>query len=298
MMLSTSFQPIVRSVVFRTGSAVQLKGTANELFSAKNYEGASSLYTKIIRDFAERADPEFIRGVQCNRAACMIEMGDFQGAIPDLEEVIRKAPKEANSLKTIGLTQKAHHRLARCLFELGKLTDALKEMDRYRDIPGGGTTEAATTLRNRIIEAIVLRDESRASTRVPSSGNSKVLRYEVKVTVPDQPSVSIVNYDTVALSLCTMHPPEMPTKMFLADLVKKYHESIMQERNWTCWNCRRKAVSLVHTPGSYLHLAEPMVVDFAQPVCVNGGECDKAARKMMDEERRFAAAAMGGMNRR
>ena len=37
-----------------------------------------------------------------------------------------------------------------------------------------------------------------------------------------------------------------------------------------------------------------MVADLAQPICVNGGEFDKEARKMMDEEMRYAAAK-GGM---
>jgi len=265
---------------------VQLKGKANELFSAKDYEGAASLYTKIVREFSQKAEPEFLRAVQCNRAACKIEIGDFQGAIPDLEEVIRTAPKNVSEAGSIALTQKAHYRLARCLFELGKLTDAMKEMDKYRDITGGHQAEAATSLRNKIIQATVARD-GKVATELPSATNSRVLRYEVKVT--GHP-VSIVKNDIVPGSLCSMHPPEMPTKMFLAGLVKKYHDAIMQEKNWTCWNCPRKAVSLVHTPASYLHLAEPMVLDFAQPICVNGGECDKEARKMMDEEMRFAAA--------
>ena len=162
----------------------------------------------------------------------------------------------------------------------------MKEMDTYRDITGGRQTEAATSLRNKIIQAIVARD-GKVATELPSATNSRILRYEVKVT--GHP-VSIIKNDTVPSLLCSMHPPEVPTQIFLAELVKKYHDAIMQEKNWTCWNCPRKAVSLVHTPASYLHLEEPMVVDFAQPVCVNRGECDKEARKMMDEEMRSAAA--------
>ena len=217
------------------------------------------------------------------------KLGDFQGAIPDLEEVIRTAPKNVSAAGSIALTQKAHHRLARCLFELGKLADAMKEMDAYRDIPGGRQTDTATSLRNNILQAIVARD-GKVATELPSPTNSRVFRYEVKVT--GHP-VAIVKNDTVPNSLCSMHPPEMTTKIFLAELVIKHHDAIMREKNWTCWNCPRKAVSLVHTPASYLHLAEPMVLDFAQPVCVNGGECDKEARKMMDEEMRFAAATGG-----
>jgi hypothetical protein len=219
------------------------------------------------------------------------KLGNFQGAIPDLEEVIQRAPQNSNASGSIALTQKAHHRLARCLFELGNLTDAMKEMDTYRDITGGRQTEAATILRNRIIQATVARG-GKVATELPSSSatNSRILRYEVQVT--GHP-VSIVKNDSVPILLCSMHPPELPTKIFLAELVKKHHDAIMQEKKWTCWNCPRKAVSLVHTPASYLHLEKPMVLDFSQPVCVNGGECDKEARKMMDEEMRSAAATRG-----
>ena len=137
------------------------------------------------------------------------------------------------------------------------------------------------------------RKDGKVATELPSHTDSKVLRYEVKVV--GHP-VSIVKTDTVPRSLCSMYPPEMPTKIFLAQLVKRHHDAIMEEKNWTCWNCRKKAVSLVHTPMSYLHLEESMVVDFAQPVCINGGECDKEARKMMEEEMRFAKAG-GGASR-
>ena len=216
------------------------------------------------------------------------KLGDFQGVVPDLEEVIQKAPQNVNASRSIALTQKAHHRLARCLFELGQLTEAMKEMDTYRDITGGRQTEVAMSLRNKITQADAARD-GKVATELASATNSRVLRYEVKVI--GHP-VSIIKNDTVPSSLCSMHPPEMPTKIFLAELVKKHHDAIMQEKRWTCWNCPRKAVSLVHTPASYLHLEEPMVVDLVQPVCVNGGECDKEARKMMDEEMR-STAAMG-----
>ena len=56
---------------------MQVKGIANLLFSAKDYEGAASLYTKIVHEFSQKAEPEFLRAVQCNRAACKIEIGVF-----------------------------------------------------------------------------------------------------------------------------------------------------------------------------------------------------------------------------
>lgn len=99
------------------------------------------------------------------------------------------------------------------------------------------------------------------------------LRYEIR-TVFDP----IVYSDEVDSALCVPQPPEIPTKRFLAELATKYEGRLMAEREWTCWNCPKKATCMVHTPCSYLHLPEPMVVDFAQAVCVDRGECDEAAR--------------------
>jgi hypothetical protein len=188
-------------------------------------------------------------------------------------------------------------------------------MDRYRDITGGRPAEAESTLRNKIVTAIVARDEkvaadskvpfaptqtqnythprrssNKTSPRLPSdSTGGRVLRYEVKVSTGLSLPDTIVKIDTVPSSLCSMNPPGKPTKAFLAQLVNKHHDAILREKNWTCWNCPRRAVGLVHTPASYLHLAEPLVVDLVQPVCVNGGACEREARKLMDEEMRLAA---------
>jgi len=188
-------------------------------------------------------------------------------------------------------------------------------MDIYRDITGGRPTGAESTLRNKIVMAIVARDEkvaaeskvpfaptqtqnyihsrrspNKPSRHVPSdSTGGRVLRYEVKISTGPSRLDTIVKMDNVPSSLCSMHPPERSTKAFLAQLVNKHHEAILQQRNWMCWNCPKRAVGLVHTPASYLHLAEPLVVDFVQPVCINGGACDREARRVMDEEMRLAA---------
>ena len=44
--------------------------------------------------------------------------------ILDLEAVILTASKNVGAVGSIALTKKAHHCLARCLFELGKLPDS------------------------------------------------------------------------------------------------------------------------------------------------------------------------------
>ncbi|KDR73019.1 hypothetical protein GALMADRAFT_212979 [Galerina marginata CBS 339.88] len=127
-----------------------------------------------------------------------------------------------------------------------------------------------------------------SSTPAKDSGSNtnrptRPLRYEIKVFVNNS-LTGLVKYDQVPIALCSMHPPEVPTKMFLVQLVKKYDREIMDHQAWVCWNCSSPAVGMVHTPASYLHLEEPEVIDYAQPVCINGGPCDVEARKVMAEK--------------
>jgi hypothetical protein len=173
---------------------------------------------------------------------------------------------------------KAHFRLARCLCELRKYAEATKEMETYRDLVGGQPTPEETSLHARILNARNLRQ----------------VRYEINVFPEDEPPVVIVKLDMAPIKLCAPHPPEVPTRKYVASLVKKYDSGVRKSHKWSCWNCPARAVGLVHTPSSYLHLSDPQVIDFAQPVCVNGGACDKAARAMMDYEMRLATSVFGG----
>ncbi|KAF8956239.1 hypothetical protein BDZ97DRAFT_1708414 [Flammula alnicola] len=280
-------------------AALELKERANRLYSSKEYSAAASIYSMIINQFSKNGSPMFIKVIQCNRAACLIELGRYQDAIQDLQEVIRS---NLNIPEAEAVIQKAHFRLARCLCELGRYGDAIKEMDKYRELVGGQPKESENGLRMKILLGLTAHDQTipeqfisppraRPTPSQPTaSGNTRQLRYEVKIFNVNPP---IVRYDMVPISLCSPRPPEIPTKVFLAQLVKKYHDEIMSLQTWKCWICNKSAVSLVHTPASYLHQAEPKVVDFAQPVCVNGGQCEKEARQLMEEEMRKVAA--GGM---
>ncbi len=183
----------------------------------------------------------------------------------------------------------------------------LQEMERYRVLIGGQPKLAETSLYTRILGGIISREQAaehsassppahfphghhaRGPVHHPTDGKPQgyQLRYEIRVFNIATP---IIRYDMVPAALCTTDSPEMPTRVFLANLVKKYHNEVMKLHPWTCWNCPARAVSLVHTPASYIHLSDPQVVDFAQPVCINGGVCEKAAREMMNKEMRLVAA--------
>ena len=115
--------------------------------------------------------------------------------------------------------------------------------------------------------------------------STKPLHYEIQVIGRQRP---IVYKDSVPASLTVAAPPKDKTLAFLALLIKKYHDEIMKSQAWKCWKCGKKATSMLHTPMSYLHLKEPMVRDIAQPICCNGGVCDKEGRLMIEEEMREA----------
>ncbi|KAF8202371.1 hypothetical protein BJ912DRAFT_439814 [Pholiota molesta] len=287
--------------------ALVIKETANKLYSAKDFSGAAAKYTAILDQFSHTStiSPLFIRVIRCNRAACLIELGRHQDAIPDLQEVIHIKAR-ATSREDQAVTHKAHFRLACCFCELGRFAEAVDEMKTYRQLVGGQPKQEETRLYTKILSGLVPQDPlpplarsmppplAPATRTVPihthstttGQHNLQQVRYEVRVFNVEYP---IVKHDVVPMTLCSSHPPEVQTKMFLANLVTKYHDELVKSRSWNCWNCPARAVSLVHTPASYLHLQDAHVIDFAQPVCVNGGWCENAARTMMDEEMRLVA---------
>ncbi|KJA13024.1 hypothetical protein HYPSUDRAFT_50033 [Hypholoma sublateritium FD-334 SS-4] len=110
------------------------------------------------------------------------------------------------------------------------------------------------------------------------------VRYEIRVHSAPTP---IIKYEVIPLELRVLHPPQAQAIRFLAGLAAKYDKQVLNSRPWVCWNCPARAVGLVHTPASYMHNPEPLIIDIVQPVCANGGACDAAARKMMAEEMNF-----------
>ncbi|KAF8873606.1 hypothetical protein CPB84DRAFT_1798274 [Gymnopilus junonius] len=274
--------------VFVPEEAAQLKDQANALYTAKSFSDSALLYTRIVNHFHDNCPPQFIRTIYSNRAACHIELGQYHNAIEDVRNVLKMTPP---GVKVEHIIQKAHLRLARCLYETGRYGDAIKELDTWRETVGNTHhTETESALRSKILQAIVMRDENdnqksakRHYLELPSFPR-RSLRYEVKV----QDRISgdtVIKYDYyVPTALCSPHPPEIPTRLFLIQLLQNHHNDVMGRRQWTCWRCSAPAVSLVHTPASYLHMEEPLVIDYAQPVCKNGGVCDLVARQMMRDE--------------
>lgn len=200
--------------------------------------------------------------------------------------MLHSIPQGSHEAQSVN--QKAHFRFARCLFELKRFGEAIKEIDEYREVIGGRPTVAEKDLRSKILHAIMERDEGcgMPPTVHPPTVPGRLLRYEVKVF---NSTPTIILFDDIPGTLCSKNPPEIPSRLYAVELVTKYHNSILQQNEWLCWNCPAPAISLIHSPALYFHLPEPKIVDYAQPICEDGGSCDISARKMMAETMRLTA---------
>lgn len=161
-------------------------------------------------------------------------------------------------------------------------------MDEYRHVMGGQPTDAEKGLRTKILHAIMERDEGYRgqAAHVLAIAPGRPLRYEVNVF--NNESI-IVLFDEIPDNLCSNYPREIPSRLYAVKLVTKYHNSILHGKEWRCWKCFSPAIGLIHSPALYLHLHEPKIVDYVQPICKDGGECDVAAQKMMAETMRLTA---------
>lgn len=56
-----------------------LKANANELFALKQYAAAVQEYSDILDCFGQGSPQDYIKVILCNRAACFIELGTFDG---------------------------------------------------------------------------------------------------------------------------------------------------------------------------------------------------------------------------
>lgn len=187
--------------------------------------------------------------------------------------------------------QKVYYRLARSYYCLEKYDEALKHLDSFRSANGSATTD--TTLRVLILQGQVRQNQ------VSSPANPmQPFEYTVRVLgangLQDSP---LVFHGNAFQELCVTQPPQIESRAFLENLVKEHHDEIMGMRHWGCWKCPKQAVSILHNPMSWLHLAEPKVIDFALPICQNRGRCDSEGRKFVQDEMTMMLQARGVFQR-
>ncbi|KAF5339367.1 hypothetical protein D9611_009766 [Ephemerocybe angulata] len=262
-----------------------IKAAGNQLFSKKEYAKAAETYTTIVEAFGQlpgTISVELIRTVLANRAACYLELHQYHKAVDDCLEILTKYPPTPTTPQLI--MQKVYFRLARSCYFLGRYDEALLHLDRYRRL--NGTPHATETeLRMHILEKQANENQNQ------SPGNDmKPIEYEVLVIkgANGMQHPPLVYKEEAYQELCVPSPSAIQSKAFLVYLVQKHHDEIMGMQRWVCWQCPKGAVSISHNPMSYLNVPEPRVVDFALPVCENGGKCDREARAFFQHEMEMA----------
>ncbi|KAF6758920.1 hypothetical protein DFP72DRAFT_1064424 [Ephemerocybe angulata] len=260
-----------------------IKAAGNQLFSKKEYAKAAETYTTIVEAFGQlpgTISVELIRTVLANRAACYLEL---------LSQSRRRLSRNLDQISTDTNNTTTHHAKGVLpprskLLLLGRYDEALLHLDRYRRL--NGTPHATETeLRMHILEKQANENQNQ------SPGNDmKPIEYEVLVIkgANGMQHPPLVYKEEAYQELCVPSPSAIQSKAFLVYLVQKHHDEIMGMQRWVCWQCPKGAVSISHNPMSYLNVPEPRVVDFALPVCENGGKCDREARAFFQHEMEMA----------
>ncbi|KAF9559841.1 TPR-like protein [Agrocybe pediades] len=259
-------------------SAAELKKEANALYCKKRFNDAEKLYTQIIiQEGRVRTTPEeFMKTIWSNRAACYIELGEYDRAIMDLSLVLGKE----RPTSTTGVYPKAYYRLALCFLELGYYEESRRYLDDYVKLTGENAFQdpVAKELQNRIAK-------HPPTAKGDSESKNRPVMYLIKVLTDDINSAGIIKHEQVPASFCVpnINPVREQLKEYLATTILKYNDEIFHMRPWRCWNCGQRAASLSHTPTSYLSHIVPTIISFILPVCGKDGPCDKEAEKFMYE---------------
>jgi len=98
-------------------TAENLKITANNAFSAKDYTKAQADYTKALA-LAKESESDLKATLFQNRAAVFLALNDYSSALQDSNAALALDPSR----------EKAIYRRAQALEGLGKTSDALKDL--------------------------------------------------------------------------------------------------------------------------------------------------------------------------
>lgn len=110
-----------------------LKHNANDAFKRNDFDRAVRIYSQVLE--IDPQHEEFCAVIYCNRAAAYMGMEQFNIALLDCEEALKRKPQYPRALL----------RRARCFVALKKYQQALKDFDQYvreqrRDSTGAGVS--------------------------------------------------------------------------------------------------------------------------------------------------------------
>ncbi|KAJ7447088.1 hypothetical protein B0H11DRAFT_2083263 [Mycena galericulata] len=121
--------------------ALEIKETANVHFRNKEYQKAVDLYSSIINQYDDRVMLATISVVRCNRAACYLNLGEYQRCIDDCYISL------LFQTSTPGLADKARFRLQQAT----KALDEIDEQKRAVDPPQAPPRVLHTNLRGGLL---------------------------------------------------------------------------------------------------------------------------------------------------
>ncbi|KAJ7447086.1 hypothetical protein B0H11DRAFT_2248513 [Mycena galericulata] len=73
---------------------------------------------------------------------------------------------------------------------------------------------------------------------------------------------------------------------FVKKIVATHEPELMQKHPWKCANCGKSATTWLHSPICHIAAFYPVIKDYAQPICEQGGDCAKATRAAMEKAER------------
>ncbi|KAJ7253435.1 hypothetical protein C8J57DRAFT_1348072 [Mycena rebaudengoi] len=258
--------------------ALEIKEVANVHFRAKEYEKALDLYSSIINQYDDRVMINTINIARCNRAACYLNLGEYQRCIDDCHIVLLFRSDTPN------LMEKAKLRLEGATKALDDIDEKRRAVDpSYKGRPKYDIQER---MRQQ------MRESSENSAKFqPDDGveEHRPLAYVVRLLNHEPEYVDM--RDMVPVSLTSANPKRASEskeayatrrEAFVRRIVIAHEPELMQKHAWRCFSCGQKATTWIHSPVADLTAWVPVIKDCARPVCEQG-RCAEAGRAEVDK---------------
>ncbi|KAK7006232.1 hypothetical protein R3P38DRAFT_3037446 [Favolaschia claudopus] len=251
--------------------ALEIKESANAHFRAKEYQKACDIYSEIIDRFSGRVMIETTRVARCNRAACYLNLGEYQRCIDDCNIVMfyMGSPE---------LVEKARYRRE-------KATQSLDEIDaQRREADPLYTGRPEYNVNERIRDQLREADESSAAFQTDTTVEEhRPFGYVVRMKDHDPEYVHMRDMLPISMMLSEPRSSREADRLvaFVKKIVTSHEPELMTKHPWKCYSCGVAATTWIHSPISELASFYPIIKDYARPICEKGGKCEKDARAKM-----------------
>ncbi|KAJ6620047.1 hypothetical protein B0H10DRAFT_2023420 [Mycena sp. CBHHK59/15] len=258
--------------------ALEIKDVANTHFRAKEYQKALDLYTSIINQYDDRVMIDTINVVRCNRAACYLNLRDYQRCIDDCNIVLLFVSSDS-------VTEKARFRLAKATKALDDIDDQCRAADPT--YPGRPKYDVQERMRAQ------MRESSANSAKFqPADGVEEHRPFGYVVRMKDHDPEYVHMRDMVPASL--MSGPVRGSQdayatrrdAFVKKIVATHEPELMKKHAWKCFSCNKAATTWIHSPVADLTSFYPIIKDYGRPICESGGNCAKVTRAAMEKAER------------